>query len=74
MIDTLLKNESRFTPQAVWEAAQLEKGNYAVMTMHRPANVDEEHKLKEFMDAILENVNGAYSGSFSGPSTYCESP
>jgi UDP-N-acetylglucosamine 2-epimerase (non-hydrolysing) len=58
MIDTLLKNEARFTPPPIWEAAQLEKGNYAVMTMHRPANVDEEQKLKEFMDAILENVNG----------------
>jgi UDP-N-acetylglucosamine 2-epimerase (non-hydrolysing) len=58
MIDTLLKNESRFTPPPIWEQANLEQGNYAVMTMHRPANVDEEHKLKEFMDAILENVNG----------------
>jgi UDP-N-acetylglucosamine 2-epimerase (non-hydrolysing) len=58
MIDTLLKNESRFTPPPIWEKANLEQGNYAVMTMHRPANVDEEHKLKKFMDAILENVNG----------------
>lgn len=58
MIDTLLKNRSRFTPPPIWEEAQLEKGQYLVMTMHRPANVDEEQKLKQFMHAILDNVQG----------------
>ena len=58
MIDTLLKNRPRFTPPPVWEEAGLEKGNYLVMTMHRPANVDEEQKLKEFMEAILNHVQG----------------
>lgn len=56
MIDTLLKNQPRFIPPAVWDEAKLESGNYAVMTMHRPANVDEEQKLKAFMEAILANV------------------
>ncbi|WP_282774804.1 non-hydrolyzing UDP-N-acetylglucosamine 2-epimerase [Phaeodactylibacter xiamenensis] len=56
MIDTLLKNRPRFTPPPIWEEAQLEKGRYLVMTMHRPANVDEEQKLKAFMEAILNNV------------------
>ena len=58
MIDTLLKNRSKFTPPTIWKEAQLVKGQYVVMTMHRPANVDEEAKLKEFMDAILDSVEG----------------
>ena len=58
MIDTLLKNRPRFTPPPIWEEAKLEKGQYIVMTMHRPANVDEEQKLKRFMEAILNNVHG----------------
>ncbi len=58
MIDTLLKHRANFTPPPIWRQAGLEKGEYLVMTMHRPANVDEEQKLKEFMDAVLDNVNG----------------
>jgi UDP-N-acetylglucosamine 2-epimerase (non-hydrolysing) len=57
MIDTLLKNRPRFTPPPIWEEAKLSKGEYIVMTMHRPANVDEEQKLKQFMEAILNNVH-----------------
>ncbi|MCG8326123.1 MAG: UDP-N-acetylglucosamine 2-epimerase (non-hydrolyzing) [Chitinophagales bacterium] len=58
MIDTLLKNRRRFEAPPIWETANLQKGQYLVMTMHRPANVDEEQKLKQFMDAILQNVEG----------------
>ncbi len=28
------------------------------MTLHRPANVDEEHKLKELIDEIVSNSKG----------------
>lgn len=59
MIDTLLKNRSRFTAPPVWKKAGLQAGNYLVMTMHRPANVDEEEKLGAFMQSILDNVEGA---------------
>lgn len=55
MIDTLLKQRPRFKQPEVWEKIGLEKGNYIVMTLHRPANVDEEEKLKELMDEIIEN-------------------
>ncbi len=55
MIDTLLKNMPRFVAPQVWEERKLEKEGYIVMTMHRPANVDEENKLKEFMFSIIEN-------------------
>ncbi|MCB9036100.1 MAG: UDP-N-acetylglucosamine 2-epimerase (non-hydrolyzing) [Lewinellaceae bacterium] len=58
MIDTLLKHRPRFRRPPVWEQAGLSEGQYIVMTMHRPANVDEEQKLKAFLQAILDNVEG----------------
>lgn len=58
MIDTLLANEARFKKPPVWDSLQLEHGNYIVMTMHRPANVDEEEKLKHFIGEITDNVHG----------------
>lgn len=58
MIDTLLKNRSRFIKPPVWDRLQLQPGNYIVMTLHRPANVDEEGKLKELIDEIINNSQG----------------
>ena len=58
MIDTLLKNRSRFIKPPVWESLQLETGKYIVMTLHRPANVDEEGKLKDLMQEIIINSHG----------------
>jgi len=53
MIDTLLKQRSYFRKPSVWDTLDLKKGEYIVMTLHRPANVDEESKLKELMDEIV---------------------
>ncbi len=58
MIDTLLKNEVRFTQPALWEELNLSKGDYFVMTLHRPANVDEEQKFKALLHAIITGSNG----------------
>jgi len=58
MIDTLLKNRPRFVKPPVWESLRLEEGKYIVMTLHRPANVDEEGKLKELMQEIINNSHG----------------
>lgn len=55
MIDTLLKNRSRFIKPLVWDRLKLETGKYIVMTLHRPANVDEEGKLKHLMQEIINN-------------------
>jgi len=55
MIDTLLKNRTRFIKPPVWESLQLREGKYIVMTLHRPANVDEEGKLKDLINEIVEN-------------------
>ena len=58
MIDTLLANRSRFRKPEVYDALCLEEKQYVVMTMHRPANVDEEAHLKALMEQIITNVHG----------------
>lgn len=57
MIDTLLSNRHRFTQPEIWDELGLQKKQYLVMTMHRPANVDETDKLSAFLKAITRNVN-----------------
>jgi len=56
MIDTLLSNRSRFKKPDLWDELSLEKGNYFVITLHRPANVDEASKLKALMSEITTNT------------------
>lgn len=53
MIDTLLKHRHRFRKPEVWDQAKLNSGNYIVITLHRPANVDEEGKLKDLINEII---------------------
>ena len=57
MIDTLLANRARFRRPAVYDELGLTEKNYVVMTMHRPANVDEEQHLKALMEQIITNVH-----------------
>jgi UDP-N-acetylglucosamine 2-epimerase (non-hydrolysing) len=56
MIDTLLKNKPRFIQPSIWEELGLGEKGYFMMTLHRPANVDEGAKLKELMDEIIKNT------------------
>lgn len=58
MIDTLLANRARFCQPAIWNELGLQEKQYIVMTMHRPANVDEETHLKALMEQIITNVHG----------------
>lgn len=58
MIDTLLKQLPRLRPPACWDALQLEPGQYFVVTLHRPANVDGEHQLLTLLQAIAEGTRG----------------
>lgn len=53
MIDTLLHHRSRFMKPHVWDEIGLKKGEYFVMTLHRPANVDEEEKFRELLGEII---------------------
>ena len=58
MIDTLLANRSRFRKPEVWDELGLKEKEFVVMTMHRPANVDEENHLRAMMEQIIDNVHG----------------
>ena len=58
MIDTLLANQSKFKKPVFFDSLELQNKAYFVLTMHRPANVDETHKLKEIMNEILSNTKG----------------
>lgn len=58
MIDTLLGNMERFEPPLFWDELRLEFGAYFVLTLHRPANVDEKHNLKNMLQAVGEGSCG----------------
>jgi len=58
MIDTLLANKSRFVKPEIWDVANLIPGEYLVMTLHRPANVDQEENLKFLIEELIKSANG----------------
>jgi len=57
MIDTLLKQEPNFVKPEISNQLQLVDKNYIVMTLHRPANVDQEDKLRSLIAEIVTNAN-----------------
>ena len=56
MIDTLLKQRPNFRPPSIWNELKLREQEYIVMTLHRPANVDEESQLKAMLDEIIAHT------------------
>ena len=56
MIDTLLTNLPKLRPAPFWEEYGLEGCPYAVVTLHRPANVDEPATLRTLLEAIDAGV------------------
>ncbi|WP_425077396.1 non-hydrolyzing UDP-N-acetylglucosamine 2-epimerase [Psychroserpens sp. S379A] len=56
MIDTLLKQQPNFKQPQVWKELNLSEKEYIVMTLHRPANVDEESQLKDMIDEIIAHT------------------
>lgn len=56
MIDTLYQNLDRISAPAFWNGFGLEKGNYIILTLHRPANVDEEKSLIGLLQGIDKMV------------------
>src|SRR5699024_5399945 len=57
MIDTLLSNlDNLLDPAIKVNGHPLENKEYFVLTLHRPANVDEEGKLKNMMQAIIDGT------------------
>ena len=58
MIDTLLKQMPRLQPPVFWSELGLQPGQYFVLTLHRPANVDSEQQLLYMLQAISSGTGG----------------
>ena len=57
MIDTLYQNLDRISAPNFWKEYDLEVGKYIILTLHRPANVDEEQSLVKLLSGI-DNMVG----------------
>jgi UDP-N-acetylglucosamine 2-epimerase (non-hydrolysing) len=58
MIDTLLKQMPHLRPPMFWAELGLQPGQYFVVTLHRPANVDGEQQLLRLLHAIAKGTDG----------------
>jgi len=54
MIDTLLKSLEKAKASKVLEILNLEPKTYAVLTLHRPGNVDKKEILENLLDTLAE--------------------
>ena len=54
MIDSLREYESRAESSAIMRTLQVEKRRYALLTLHRAANVDERESLVEILEGVSE--------------------
>ena len=52
MIDSLRRFEGQARERAAWRAHGLELGEYVLVTLHRPSNVDEPNRLSEIVTAL----------------------
>lgn len=58
MIDTLLQNMSRLIKPIFYDNFKLDVGEYFVLTMHRPSNVDDPNTLTKWLENISKGTNG----------------
>ena len=58
MIDTLLANMDRLRPPPFWESLRLAAHRYFVLTLHRPANVDDHQGVGALLHAIAAATRG----------------
>lgn len=56
MIDTLVTNLDKFSPPGFFAERGLERGNYLVVTLHRPSNVDESTHALALLRVISESA------------------
>jgi len=55
MIDTLLKHKEKSNESKILEKLNLKKGDYCVLTLHRPSNVDEKEDFENII-SMLEKI------------------
>lgn len=58
MIDTLLKNENSFIKPTFFDEWGIKEKSYFIMTLHRPANVDDPQILSALITEVIKNANG----------------
>lgn len=58
MIDTLLSNLDRLRAPALWNELRLAAGEYFLLTLHRPANVDSDNGLWALLEAVAKAARG----------------
>lgn len=56
MIDTLISNLERLSPPSFFAEESLKEGDYIVLTMHRPSNVDTPAKALKILETISNNA------------------
>ena len=52
MIDTLLKNKAKADKSTILDELRLSAGKYAVLTLHRPSNVDDPQAFRRILAAL----------------------
>ena len=61
MIDSLVYFRSKFNKSAILKQSGLQKGNFALTTIHRPVNVDNKTSLNKII-SILSGISKASAG------------
>jgi UDP-N-acetylglucosamine 2-epimerase (non-hydrolysing) len=56
MIDTLLSQINHFRKPVLWDETGLTPGNYVVLTLHRPSNVDNPNSLASILEILEKNI------------------
>lgn len=60
MIDTLVAFEEAIQADTILEEIKVTKNSYALMTMHRPRNVDTEESLLKIIDIVKKIVKNSH--------------
>jgi len=58
MIDTLMANMERLRPPSFWSELGLRAGEYFVLTLHRPSNVDAGSHFAQMLAAVAHGTRG----------------
>jgi UDP-N-acetylglucosamine 2-epimerase (non-hydrolysing) len=54
MVDTLLRFRALAQSRATWQEYNLSPGSYALLTLHRPSNVDDAAALEQMVNLLVE--------------------